>query len=415
MKVDRSAIRKVLQRVRNTRAYSWALSTSDLAVLQLSVRRRRPIRGSQVGSRRSIILAPTGHGNIGDQAMVEALIDLLDGPILVITNGEGALAQPLSYEKHVTVVPIPGLVDGLPVVRARAVGQFVEALKEADDFFVIGADSMDGLYNTSSSLSRVNLLSLASKMGVQSTAVGFSWSDNAKEVVVERLRSLPADVRLCVRDPLSVERLQASGVPVIPSADIVFTHSRRQVTAKEDAWAKDTDSPVAVINASGLIHKTTDLTEDYLAVVRHVLDLGFKVVLLPHVIRTTDDDLAVLESIAGELNDPRVLLVESLLRPAQVAAILEHASLIVTGRMHLAILGLSQGIAPITLSTQGKVEGLYKLFKLDDFSISPARNWSTIAIPLIDKLVANMGMHRFHINDELARIRDAALVSTTNR
>src|SRR5690606_17317169 len=104
-----------------------------------------------------------------------------------------------------------------------------------------------------------------------------------------------------------------------------------------------------------------DQTSGYRQAVSRLVATGHKVVVLPHVIRASGDDLAACRAIWEELSDQErkdVVLVEDLLKPAQVRRLAAGAALIVTGRMHLGVIGLSQGVPAIVVATQGKVEGL---------------------------------------------------------
>lgn len=78
--------------------------------------------------------------------------------------------------------------------------------------------------------------------------------------------------------------------------------------------------------------------------------------------------------------DSRVLFVNRLLDPSEIRALTKNAEVVVTGRMHLAIMALSQGTPAFVVSTQGKVEGLAELFETPDLLLEPSPGFGAAAI-----------------------------------
>jgi polysaccharide pyruvyl transferase WcaK-like protein len=66
-----------------------------------------------------------------------------------------------------------------------------------------------------------------------------------------------------------------------------------------------------------------------------------------------------------------VVLVTRVLEPAEVRGLAAGAALVLTGRMHLAILALTQGTPVVVLRTRGKVEGLARMFGLEPYTLDP--------------------------------------------
>jgi polysaccharide pyruvyl transferase WcaK-like protein len=124
-------------------------------------------------------------------------------------------------------------------------------------------------------------------------------------------------------------------------------------------------------------------------IVRDLQGKNLKVLLLPHVLRPGSDDLVACARVFDEVRDPDVVLVDRLLTPQEIRGLCERARLIVTGRMHLAIMALSLGKPAITFSTQGKVEGLMELFGTGFLMIDPCVGMSSDVVPLIDRVEAD--------------------------
>ena len=155
-------------------------------------------------------------------------------------------------------------------------------------------------------------------------------------------------------------------------ADTVFSLDARQDVPALNSWIKGRETcgrRIAILNISGLISKKIDLAEDYAEIIEYLISSNYSVLLLPHVIRAGDDDseaIAALTNYWPETNE-NVHRVDYLLEPGQVKALVSQVDVVVTGRMHLAVIALSAGVPTITFGTQGKVEGLLALVNLECF------------------------------------------------
>jgi polysaccharide pyruvyl transferase WcaK-like protein len=316
-----------------------------------------------------VVIAPDGEGNIGDQAMLDAYLSSASGFQTVLRRSDDALTVEYFQAE---VANIPNLVAKHPLKRLKAVRTFASHLQNATEVVLFGADTIDGA-NIHASLARLSLLASASKIGIPIRILGFSWSDQAPDTLTTTLKGLSEHSRLVVRDPVSYRRLTRKGVDdVILGADIVFTASEKKKLPDEiQRWLSNNTKPICVINRSGMIHKTIDQKDNLTRCVRLLHDRGFRVIILPHVIRENDNDLPVCVELHTRACSQEDLLITKLLSPAQVRALVSHAGLVITGRMHLAILSLSSGVPAITFSTAGKVEGLYEMFDLPELVVEP--------------------------------------------
>lgn len=346
------------------------------------------------------VLASDGRGNIGDQAMLEAIWEHFPGRILIIAESATAVQLPKTEEHRVFVTLVPGALSAFSLLRGRRRRQLWALLAQCRGIGVIGADVMDGLYSPSASIVRASIVAAAQKHGLSSRIFGFSWSDTPTMGAVWALQNAAArGVRILPRDPISRKRLDSNGVqPTIPSADLVFAE-----TSVREVIDVDTTEPYALINASGLIAQGKDLTQDYLRLIEHVRHLGLKPVLLPHVLRDLDDDLAALRRIY-EAADPKPVLISRQLAPQEIRFLASHAAFVVTGRMHLSIMSLNMGAAPFTLATVGKVEGLFELVAAPELVLSPTPGFSRHLIQAVPD-VRTLELLSTRISPHLSAVR----------
>ncbi|MEJ1194032.1 polysaccharide pyruvyl transferase family protein [Pseudarthrobacter sp. CCNWLW207] len=324
-----------------------------------------------------IIMAPTGGGNIGDQALIEAAFRALKGNITVVGTTADSLTIPLADRDRVKFESASGFIYLPPVLRFGNALKLARLMSTARTFSVVGADLMDGAYNPGASLARSSALWLAAKHHIPSVLLGCSWANSAVGSCASALaRAGRAGAQLNFRDATSQERALNQGiVTALLTSDIVFSDDTMDAQHGLSAFCKAARKEgrnVALVNASGLVAKKVPQTEEYVTIVNELLQNNFSVVLLPHVFRATGDDLeqcrTILEMFSPSTN---VTLVDSMLPPSTIRSLCRDADLVITGRMHLAVMALGRGVVPITLGTHGKVEGLYRHFQGLDFYVDP--------------------------------------------
>ncbi|MBO1267722.1 polysaccharide pyruvyl transferase family protein [Arthrobacter sp. PO-11] len=307
---------------------------------------------------------------------MEATLYALHGPVTVLATSESALVIPEADRERVRFESIAGFTYLPPLLRIPAAIRFVRILAAGRSLSVIGADLMDGAYNAGASLARSSGLWLAAKQGIPSVLLGCSWAGSAVPTCTLALkRAGAAGAHLNFRDAISQRRAAASGIAGARlTSDIVFGDVRIESTHRLSSFVETSRNEgrrVALVNASGLVGKRIDQKGEYVDIVKSLLSSHFSVILLPHVFRSTGDDLHECQGILEALNEPGVMLVDSMLRPSEIRALCRDSDLVVTGRMHLAVMALGQGVVPITLGTHGKVEGLYQHFDGLDFCVEP--------------------------------------------
>lgn len=339
------------------------------------------------------VICPPGNGNVGDQAMIDSVVENSRKKIIFIVENDYSNTFELKGNV-LRVEKIPGLIYGSYFRRLVAYISYRKLLNEVDEVYLIGADIMDGCYNSLASVNRANLVYMAKMLGLPTRVLGFSWSENAEETASMALkRAAKKGVQLFVRDPVSYERLKKLKFKnLICSADLVFSSSFRDMQVFDNNYNLDAakNRKLAILNISGLVGvKFGDryqYIEKYTTIVEGLLVRGYMVIILPHVFREDDSgDLAVSKLLFDKFpRSNHVQLITNKITPSEVRALCSYANIIVTGRMHLAIIGLSQRVLSIAISTQGKVEGLYKMFSLDMYVVNPDLNFNNKINDLIE-------------------------------
>ena len=353
----------------------------------------------------AVLIAPPGRGNIGDQALVEAFVEALSSPVIVVVRAAEDIDVPPHLAERMSILPLPALIYGTAIGRGRDARKLAVALRGAGSISIVGADIMDGAYVPRASVNRASLGERLAVLGWPVRVIGFSWnSAPLPSALAALVRADAAGVRLLVRDPLSAARARADGLSVRDTADVVFL-----ATSKDDSIIHELTQgePYALVNASGLVGADDGLLAQYDGIIGALRERGLRVIVLPHVSRPGADDLPLCTAIserAQTAEGPAVTLVPRLLTPPQVRGLAGSATVVVTGRMHLAVMSLMSGTPAITVSTQGKVEGLMDLFDAPQFCVEPGPQLGADVIERLAAVLADPAATRAHLIERLPAV-----------
>lgn len=331
-----------------------------------------------------VLITAPGGGNIGDQAMFEAFAENSSGRVLAILPSSGALNNP--DPGRVETAAMPALMQLTGVRHWVDVWRLGRLVSETRSLSVTGADIMDGGYNPVASVARWNLALCFARKGVPSRLLGFSWNGRSPAIVAAYARAAhDAGVQLFVRDPVSLRRIHADGLPkAVGTSDTVFqlTTNNPAITQREE-FERIAGRAFVIVNASALVARGLDQVSELREVIDAILASDRNVVVLPHVQRGPHGDIEEGARVAQGYPADRVIFVDRLLEPSGVRSLTRRAEAVVTGRMHLAIMALSQGTPALVVSTQGKVEGLAELFETPDLLLEPSPGFGATAIERI--------------------------------
>lgn len=389
-----------------TRALSFLRSERLIRTADRLVLRRRPTASSGP----DVLIAPPGRGNIGDQALVEAFAESVAGPVVVVVRDRRDFLVPDHLRGRVSVLPLPALIYGTAVGRARDLQRLRPVLATASSVSIIGADVMDGAYVLRASVNRAALAERLVQLGWPVRIIGFSWNASPHPAALRALaRASSARVRLLVRDPRSAERARSDGLAVTETADIVFLARSRDPEGAAEWMPRE--RPYALLNASGLVSEGGSALAEYGRIVDDLVARGLDVLVVPHVSRPGADDLPLCSAIAEQGHadhGDRVRLIPTLLAPATIRSLAAGARVVVTGRMHLAVMSLMSGVPAITVATQGKVEGLMDLFEAPELCVQPGEGLDARVIAALDAVLTGAEDIRVRLGDRVHAVTELA-------
>jgi polysaccharide pyruvyl transferase WcaK-like protein len=335
-----------------------------------------------------------GNGNIGDQAMCDAFAAKFNGVCDFIVEDAATFNLPSKYESQITLLEIPNLIYGRFFGNFFALLKLVKYRHHMKSLSLIGADVMDGCYNVRASVNRLFLLQIMNSLNVPTRVTGFSWSADPKQSPQSLIKNISGETKLLVRDSKSSDRLRAFGISEITEcADLAFSDQSEDASNPVSEWIDSDKGAVVGINISGLSsafnEQSQSQIDEYVKIAKHIKGLGYRVLVIPHVFRAKDGDIEVSRDLFRLACDDRDFLISEIFTPAQERNFIRKANFLVTGRMHVAIIGLSVGVPAIALETMGKVEGLFELFGNKSYCIPRDVGFSRQVMIRIDELHHN--------------------------
>ena len=335
------------------------------------------LRGSRqskrVEGRRGLIIPPAGPGSIGDAAMLTATIAALRGRgydrvgILQVEYGK---RWDLDCDED-------ELLDGCRFIDYGSRANLATVLFHMGrytDIYCVGADILDGIYDTDRMAYRLELLHKAAEMGLRVTILGSSFSEKPSARCVTLIQALPEQVRILARDPYSHERMTCIlQRPIELCADVAFllepANGSDQALAEIEwiAAQRSGGRNIIAINANNLheIHHPS-LISDYTALIINLAQRSCSILMIPHDSRTNRSDQFIAHKIVASLESTCADHVRTFQTktPGQLKTVLGHCDLLVTGRMHAAIIALGSHTPAMSFAYANKFEGLYLHLKL---------------------------------------------------
>ncbi|WP_417070251.1 oligosaccharide flippase family protein [Niveibacterium terrae] len=358
-------------------------------------------------------------GSLGDQVLMLGLKSMIQWDCAVVVVDERCSSEH-RFLKFRCLHAWSGILAGWKLGREAAACQ---------SLFVIGADVMDGYYSPGVSRQRIMLANAFSRAGVSCSIMGFSFNERPHSDVIREFRCLPPDVRICLRDPVSLERFERivgrSGVLVADLAFLAEEAGGADVARRVALWAESQrreDRKLLGVNVNPQVVAHLPCgTEEGIAdsvakCCKRLLGEKVSVVLIPHDFRPGCADLRVMEMVWRSLEqdaDGHALLLSDPFSGQEIKSACRSLDLVLSARMHLAIGALSVSTPVCGIQYQGKFEGLFRHFNLgNDVFISPEDAMESVRLhAFIVGCLNRCDVLRKQVDDRLPEVRKLAALN----
>lgn len=338
----------------------------------------------------ALVMVPSWEGSLGDEAVIDALSNQLKISGFEVTlihfsakREWGHLASIDKWESIDNYFKKGGWFHRI---------RFIFKFPTYSHFYLIGTDMLDGCYAEWLTLGMLTLTKQAAITGLKTTIVGFSLNNWQKDSCIASLTNFPKLTRLCLRDNVSLNRLEklTGRSDLIQTADMAFLlnpNSHLPLALKFIDWIKERKAKnrlVIGININPQLFKKEEsnkmegLINSYVSAITRAYNFfnqQLDFVFIPHDFRPHNSDVFLLNKMFSllpiEIRNNSYYRTE---RPsaAEIKAVVGRLDVILTGRMHVSIAGLGQGIPVGCVVYQGKFKGLFNHFHLNDsFKLSP--------------------------------------------
>lgn len=363
--------------------------------------------------------------SVGDQAMIAAITSYwrnISPQIELHFATADSVADAAAREMN--AIPLRMMGRDLSIQKVAGILQ-KQQFKVA---VLMGADGMDGSYDPSFSADQLMTLDLAARSGSDCYITGFSISKIFHNEVVEIFRKISPDIRVNLRDPISLQRFENNtGRKANQVADVAFLlkpeYTRRvQALLEYIGLEKNQNRKVLAVNFQPLLlelqerdrfPELLDAFSDILTQVSERVNVSF--ILLSHDMRGESSDLHALAPLYSRLKGTlgnRLMLIDEQLTAPEIKALVGSVDMVLSGRMHLMIASLGSGTPVLGIDYKDKMEGLLTLLGLDTRSLISAKaileNPQKCAVHIVD-FIAGLNDERRNISCRIDEIIDLSL------
>ena len=324
-----------------------------------------------VGKRTALLIPPAIPGSLGDAAMLSGSTRFLRSSGVDSVDLAFGKAWPLDehIDQHVSAERYFYRGSWLQRLLLSA------KLRRYSEVYFVGADVIDGAYNPRSVRGRLSLLAEAAQMGKKAILLGSSYNEQPEATTRSTLRNMPEGVVICARDPVSRARMEwALERPIRQVADLAFLLKPLPddpIALAASEWIsirRRAGDQIVGLNANYLhAEKDGRIPQALLALLDELLKANISIVLVPHDTRSKLPDERLLSDAASQLPkhlNERIYLLPPK-SPGVIKAVLSGIDLLISGRMHAAILAMSSGTPAFCFAYQDKFEGLFSFFDLE--------------------------------------------------
>lgn len=247
-------------------------------------------------------------------------------------------------------------------------------------------------------------------------AVSILWSCSVEPSMLseEMVATLKSHHLITAREALTFHALQEKGLRnVVPCADIAFLLQPEKCALPDGFQAGNT----VAINISPLVVRREAVEGIVLANVRNLIreilmHMDMHIVLLPHVLMPTDNDLALLQEVYRQTKHTgRVSIISEKLSATEYKYIISKCRFGVFARTHASIAAYDSCVPSLVIGYSVKSGGIAQDLDVTDY-VLPVQSMHTEDNLLLafNKMIANEAVIKKTLEDRIDAYRSKALV-----
>jgi len=346
--------------------------SSDLIFLRFFVWIELRRSNKKTFERQPLCFSLEGRGNLGSRALLEAASAHLPPQTFFLASDDNLKAAINRPDSKILI--LEGLYPNFSYTHFKSLISVSRRIAQSSELHIIGADNMDGAYSDSLSGLLWNVAIACQVNRVQTNILGFSWNKFPTTLTRRRFASAAkTGVILNLRDSLSFDRARmiSNVANVRHTSDIVFGWRSLDSNSSSGLVLKSAGYQILLVGNPGFTMMGADYSLDSLAPLFEALGSDSSIILVPSVIRPKQDDqlqqLRIKEHFGQKFNVRQLKAIPS---TADYLELVKSSKLVVTFRMHPAILSLKVGTPVVMFDYQDKMAGLASDLEIQDFCVT---------------------------------------------
>lgn len=377
-----------------------------------------------------LVIIPSSASTIaearGDEAMLTVAAEYFKNKnpkieIYIVTDHTRGpeIARSLGYQ------PIPAWNGYTPLKKI-----FDGILKVAPkNVVIIGADCMDGYYSQLLSMILLGSYDLASTLGMNTALLGFSFNAQPSKRLRSPYQIACQELTFNLRDHISLTRFNAftgckKGRLTADVAFLLQPSSDFPEYTLYEYWIQEKQShgkTVIGFNAHPMLEKGASeesLKQQYAQIAENLSSIlqqheSIYFVFMPHDKRANISDTISLDALAALLKErnlsDRFLYDSKVFHAAEIKALCGLFDGVIASRMHLSIAALGCLKPVLGITYQGKFEGLFAHYQLDQKFLMDAKVFaSKDFIAIFNEFIASLPALKAQIQKEDPKIKELA-------
>ena len=307
---------------------------------------------------RIFIIPPDGNGSKGDEAMVRGALELYSG------IGEVTLLTPREQLWKEWIVDKNQQFDEHYV----ALEKMPDYIEEKCRLVIIGADLMDGLFDSPVIQQRLETAQKVISLGGSAEVISCSFRDHVNEEIIKKVVSIGENLQWYLRDKISLINFEKqTGLKGKFFPDLAFQYEPiidERVKCYTEKILEQRNEGKKIVGVNLCEHSfrsfykedNIENKEEYIKkFVENLLSVydNSYFVLISNDIRKWENhwsDMQYLLEIEKKFKDAGItnyLIIDEFCLENEILAILENIDIVISGRMHLIIASIRAGSFPI--------------------------------------------------------------------
>jgi polysaccharide pyruvyl transferase WcaK-like protein len=346
--------------------------------------------GLRKNNKEPMCFLAVGDGNMGDRALLESCVANLPNSTLFVGTGDTeALFSKvgLSDNRIRVLTSLYGLPAHKHLLNLLSLSK---VLSKSSRIFIVGADNLDGAYSNLLSALHWNVAIAGTYANTEVTMLGFSWNTEPSKMAVKlKVLAQMRGVILCARDSLSADRLRTgSSEEIIHTADLVFSTKYFAKLENDEQEEVSNSKKIAIIAGTqmrGLNREEPFEPEDFRPILE-AIGSSYEIHLVPSVARSRQNEPEILRSVMDHFKTQfNIRHHATVPTPNEFFSLCQSAKLLVTFRMHPAVIAMQALLPTLMFEYQGKMLGLAEDMGVKEFVIAHSEPMES-GVPAITKL-----------------------------